>query len=91
MKSDTILALAAPLLLVQGKYVRRVTPKLPEAAGAREGERRLRDAGGGPASLRVLITGDSSAAGVGTQHQDEALPGQLADALAARSVATRLG
>lgn len=91
MKSETILALAAPLLLVQGKYVRRVTPKLPEAAGAREGERRLRDAGGESASLRVLITGDSSAAGVGTRHQDEALPGQLADALAARSVAARLG
>lgn len=97
MKSGAILALAAPLLLVQGKYVRRVTPKLPEAAGAREGERTLGVpglqgvAGGDTASLRVLITGDSSAAGVGTRHQDEALPGQLADALAKRNVAARFG
>lgn len=90
MKSDTILALAAPLLLLQGKYVRRITPRLPEAAGARVGERALGDTAGEAASLRVLITGDSSAAGVGTRHQDEALPGQLADALAARGVAARL-
>jgi lysophospholipase L1-like esterase len=36
--------------------------------------------------LRVLIVGDSSAAGVGARHQDEALAGQLA-----RALATRLG
>jgi lysophospholipase L1-like esterase len=38
------------------------------------------------AALRLLIVGDSSAAGVGAAHQDEALAGQLA-----QSLATRLG
>ena len=32
----TTLALA-PLLVVQGWYVKRITPRLPEAEGAREG------------------------------------------------------
>ena len=27
-----------PLLLLQGRYVRRVTPRLPEPPGARQGE-----------------------------------------------------
>lgn len=70
-----VLALS-PLLLMQGLYVRMVTPRLPEAAGARVGE-----AGAGPA-LRVLILGDSAAAGVGTDTQQRALSGQLAERLA---------
>lgn len=65
-----------PLLLLQGLYVRRVTPRLPEPAGPRRGE-----AGQG-APLRLLVTGDSAAAGVGAAHQDEALAGQLVAALA---------
>lgn len=60
-----------PVILAQGYWVRARTPKLPEPPGAREGER-----GNGPA-LKLLIVGDSSAAGVGTYHQDEALLGQL--------------
>ena len=66
----------SPLLLAQGVYVRRVTPRLPEAPGSRSGV-----AGGGP-SLKLLILGDSAAAGVGAASQDEALAGQLAVALA---------
>lgn len=65
-----------PLLLVQGRHVRRTVPALPEPEGRREGER-----GSGP-RLRLLIVGDSAAAGVGAQTQDEALAGQLAVALA---------
>lgn len=72
------LLVAAPLLVAQGAWVRRVTPKLPEAEGPREGRR------GDGASLRLLIAGDSSAAGVGADHQDRALAGRLADALARR-------
>ena len=45
--------------------------RLPEAEGPRAGS-----AGEGPA-LRLLILGDSSAAGVGTTHQEEALLGQM--------------
>ena len=65
-----------PVLLAQGKRVRRTVPTLPEPAGAREGV-----VGSGPA-LRLLILGDSAAAGVGADTQEAALAGQLAVALA---------
>lgn len=65
----------APILVAQGRYVRRVTPRLPEAAGPRSGAR-----GAGP-TLRLLILGDSAAAGVGVSTQSEALSGQLLAAL----------
>ncbi len=65
-----------PLLLAQGIYVRLVTPRLPEPEGARFGV-----AGAGD-SLRVLITGDSAAAGVGTESQASALSGRLVSLLA---------
>ncbi|MCL4744844.1 MAG: SGNH/GDSL hydrolase family protein [Burkholderiaceae bacterium] len=83
-------AIAAPLLLAQGLYVRRVTPKLPEPPGARAGTKVLADLAQAPQRLRLLIAGDSSAAGVGADHQDEALAGRLVDALAAAGVARRL-
>jgi lysophospholipase L1-like esterase len=69
-----------PLLIAQGKQVRSVALKLPEAAGERQGV-----AGAGRVALRVLIVGDSSAAGVGVGTQDEAFAGQLAQALAERT------
>ncbi|AOR67899.1 lipase [Burkholderia stabilis] len=62
-------AALGPLLFAQGRYVRRVTPRLPEAAGPRDGV-----AGDGP-PLRVLV--------VGVATQRDALSGQLASALAA--------
>ncbi len=72
-----------PLLLAQGLNVRRKALELPEADGPREGELlpppgRLRD----EAPLRVLVVGDSSAAGVGVAHQRDALAMQLAATLA---------
>lgn len=60
-----------PLLLAQGRYVRRTATVLPEAAGARQGE-----AGEG-APLRLLVLGDSAAAGVGAATQEEALAGRI--------------
>ena len=66
----------APLLLVQAVATRRRAPVLPEAAGPRQG--RL---GRGDDALRLLIAGDSSAAGVGVAHQDQALAGHLTRAL----------
>lgn len=78
MPTDTALKIAlAPLLLAQGLRVRARALKLPEAAGPRRG-----DCGDG-APLRLLIVGDSSAAGVGAATQAEALAGQLAAGLAA--------
>lgn len=65
----------APVLLLQGRWVRHRTPRLPEPPGPRSGV-----VGQGPV-LRLLILGDSSAAGVGAAHQDEALSGRLTQAL----------
>ncbi|MDN6319848.1 MAG: SGNH/GDSL hydrolase family protein [Marinobacter sp.] len=66
----------APVLIGQGRYVRRVTPRLPEPEGERQGV-----AGEGP-ELRLLILGDSAAAGVGVGNQQDALSGQLVRELA---------
>jgi lysophospholipase L1-like esterase len=65
-----------PVLLAQGRHVRHTVRFLPEPEGLREG-----DTGSGPL-LRLLIAGDSAAAGVGAPTQDEALSGQLAVSLA---------
>lgn len=49
----------APLLLAQGRRVRRTTPRLPEAAGPREGvvEARLSDAA--PSAPSAVLTGSA--------------------------------
>lgn len=78
MLDNLILLTLAPLLIWQGRTVRQRTPRLPEAAGARAGS--LGD--GQP--LRLLVLGDSSAAGVGVSRQEDALAGQLAAQLAAQ-------
>lgn len=69
----------SPLLLAQALHTRRTIPKLPEATGPRQGT-----VGRGTLALRLLIVGDSSAAGVGVDTQDEALAGRLSRALAQR-------
>jgi len=68
--------LLAPILGVQAMNVRKRALHLPEASGARRGT-----LGAGPV-LRLLIVGDSSAAGVGVQTQTAALAGQLSAKLA---------
>ncbi|MBK6638562.1 MAG: SGNH/GDSL hydrolase family protein [Rhodocyclaceae bacterium] len=60
-----------PLLYAQGQRVRRTIPSLPEPDGQRHGS------GGQGPRLRVLILGDSAAAGVGAPSQEHALSGQL--------------
>jgi len=72
----------APLLVAQALWVRRKALKLPEPPGARAGT-----TGNGP-PLRLLITGDSSAAGVGAPSQTQALCGQLVARLATRHTVT---
>jgi lysophospholipase L1-like esterase len=69
----------SPLLVAQALHTRASVPRLPEAAGAREGV-----VGRGARSLRLLIAGDSSAAGVGVTQQERALSGQLVPLIAAR-------
>ncbi|MBL0075850.1 MAG: SGNH/GDSL hydrolase family protein [Rhodocyclaceae bacterium] len=70
-----LLALLWPILWLQSLNVRRVTPHMPEAAGSRHGL-----CGKGPL-VRILVTGDSGAAGVGVSTQNLALCGQLVSRL----------
>ena len=63
--------LLAPLLVGQIAVTRKRVRVLPEATGPRQGR-----AGDGPL-LRLLMIGDSSAAGVGAGTQDRALLGQV--------------
>jgi lysophospholipase L1-like esterase len=73
----------SPLLVAQAMLTRARLPRLGEAEGEREGA-----VGDGPSTLRLLIAGDSSAAGVGVVTQRDALAGQttamLAEACGAR-------
>lgn len=78
MFQPLITAALAPVLLLQGRRVRRTALELPEAAGPREG---IRGAG---APFHLLVLGDSAGAGVGVNHQDQAITGRLVQALAAQ-------
>lgn len=67
-----------PILLPQALYTHAITPRLPEPEGAREGQ--CGDAAKSP--LRLLIAGDSAAAGVGVAHQEQGLCGRVVNVLA---------
>lgn len=71
----------APVLLWQGKQVRRTTPRLAEAAG-RFG---ACEVPGGQAAWRLLVLGESTAAGVGVSDHRDGLAGRLAEEMAYRS------
>ncbi|WP_443114601.1 SGNH/GDSL hydrolase family protein [Herbaspirillum seropedicae] len=78
--------LLGPLLLAQARRLRRTALRLPEAAGPRAGlEPAPAAAAGSGAPLRLLVVGDSSAAGVGVEHQEQALAQPLARHLAGRT------
>jgi lysophospholipase L1-like esterase len=68
----------APLLLGQGVYVKKTIQRLPEPSGARRG------VNGSGQALRLLVLGDSAAAGVGVETQTDALLGQLVSHLEGR-------
>lgn len=77
-----LLALALlPLTLPQALWTRHTALRLPPASGAQRGL-----VGGDYLGepLRVLLLGESTVAGVGVEHQEAALAGQLAAALALR-------
>ncbi|MGM8872256.1 SGNH/GDSL hydrolase family protein [Psychrobacter sp. 2Y5] len=78
--------LLAPIYLYQGYKVKRDTVRLPEPEGERHGRVRLTDAvqqitNDNDHTLSVMVVGDSAAAGVGSQTQQDALAGQLIPAL----------
>lgn len=62
-----------PVMLVQGYWLRRTTPRLPDAAGPLAGT----IAGEGE-PLRLLALGESTVAGMGARTHETALAGQLA-------------
>ena len=64
-----------PVILGQALYAAKTSPKLPEPEGPRRGVT------GKGQPLRLLILGDSSAAGVGVEQQADALLGQTLGAL----------
>ena len=65
-----------PVLLVQGYWLRRTTPRLPDAAGPLAGT-----VAGGGEPLRLIALGESTVAGVGARTHETGLAGQLAAAL----------
>ena len=69
-----------PILLAQGSWVRKRTPRLPDAAGPRAG--RVDGAGEG---LNLIGLGESTVAGIGARTHEESLTGQLAQALSQQS------
>lgn len=74
--SLTLKLALTPVLVAQALLTRSRMARLPEAEGERQGQW-----GRGP-RLRLLIAGDSSAAGVGVVLQRDALAGQLVPLLA---------
>ena len=74
----------APMLIAQAMRIRKLALELPEPSGERFGVGVAAGANGASRPLSLLIAGDSSAAGVGAQTQDQALASQLALALAQR-------
>lgn len=67
LKAATIALI--PALIIQGKKVKKNTPRLPEPEGVRKGIT------GQGKKLSILILGDSAAAGVGVKTQEDALLG----------------
>lgn len=77
--------LFAPVYLYQGHKIKRDTVRLPEPNGERHGQVQLNNATDSTANtskdtqqmLNLMVVGDSAAAGVGSQTQQEALVGNL--------------
>jgi lysophospholipase L1-like esterase len=69
----------APVLIYQGRVLRRRIPRLPEAADSAG-----TCAGAGPA-VRLAVFGDSTAAGVGAARHADALAGMLGAAVAGQT------
>lgn len=80
----------APFLYLQSKYVRRKIGRLPDAEGATRGTTGVENAIGNTAadaerkSVKLLVLGESTAAGVGARTHETALAGQFAKFLSRR-------
>lgn len=74
-----------PLLLAQARWLRHTAIRLPEPEGERQGVAGIAGAAEPVIAMRVLVVGDSSAAGVGVARQEHALAHPVAAHLAARA------
>ncbi len=82
--------LLAPIYLYQGRKIKRDTVRLPEPNGERHGRVQLNDAieslkEAHKRTLNLMVVGDSAAAGVGSETQQEALVGNLIPVLTQQS------
>ena len=82
--------LLAPIYLYQGRKIKRDTVRLPEPNGERHGQVQLNDAieslkEAHKRTLNLMVVGDSAAAGVGSETQQEALVGNLISVLTQQS------
>lgn len=77
--SRAFLALHGGRILAQRRRLLAEVERLPDAALPWEGKL------DGPDPIRLAVIGDSTAAGVGAETQDEALPGSIARELNART------
>lgn len=82
--------LLAPIYLYQGRKIKRDTVRLPEPNGERHGQVQLNDAieslkEAHKRTLNLMVVGDSAAAGVGSETQQEALIGNLIPVLTQQS------
>lgn len=68
--------LLAPILIYQGRNLRRSVPRLPEATGPAGA------AAGAAPPIQLAVFGDSTAAGVGADRHQDALAGMLGAAVA---------
>lgn len=95
MLKPIVKLLISPIIILQGLYVKRVTPRLPEAKGERSGislsstESQASESEG-QAETSLLVLGDSAAAGVGVEHQSEALLGHILDNINEQTVRWQL-
>ena len=82
--------LFAPVYLYQGRKIKRDTVRLPEPNGERHGQVQLNSTTDTPKEhtqpmLNLMVVGDSAAAGVGSETQQEALVGNLIPILTQQS------
>ena len=81
--SRLVLFTMAGILLPQAAAARKAIPDLPEAELPWTGTVPVPGAATGDHPIRLLVLGDSTAVGVGTDHQEDALAGNLARSLSA--------
>jgi lysophospholipase L1-like esterase len=75
--SRLVAIVLGPVVLPQARRAKREIPRLPDAATPWNGTVP------GDDPISILVLGDSTAAGVGAETQDDALPGNLARVLSA--------